>query len=217
MEEREGSASGGPTRDRNWTQGNILGNVLRLSWPMVISQTLTTVGPFLDMIWVGRLGSVSMAAVAAGGITIGLVITTVMGLVMGTRAMVARFIGASDVRAANHVAQQSLVISLAFSMVMAAVGVFFTEAILNLLGLGPEVVAAGTTYMRIMFIGSAAIAFRMTAEAILQASGDTVTPMWASFVYVFFESLFVPSLSLGRKRSLGGCSLAWASVAPPWL
>jgi len=156
-------------------------------------------GPLVDMIWVGRLGPVSIAIVGIGGIIIGLVITTVMGLAMGTRAMVARFMGARDVRAANHVAQQSLVIGLAFSIVMALVGFFFSEVILYLLGLEADVVAAGTSYMRIMFIGSTTIAFRMMTEGILQASGDTVTPMWTSFVYVFLRVALCPLLIFGKE------------------
>jgi len=199
MEEKEGSTRIGPTSGRDWTQGNILGNFLRLSWPMVISQTLTMAGPLVDMIWVGRLGSVAIVIVGIGGIIIVLVMTMVMGLAMGTRAMIARFMGAHDVRASNHVAQQSLVIGLAFSIVMAAVGFFFTEASLYLLGLEADVVAAGTPYMRIMFIGSATITFRMMTEGIMQASGDTVTPMWTSFVYVFFRITLCPLLIFGKE------------------
>jgi len=134
MEEKEGSTRIGPASGRDWTQGNILGNFLRLSWPMVISQTLTMAGPLVDMIWVGRLGSISIVIVGIGGIIIVLVMTMVMGLAMGTRAMVARFMGARDVRAANHVAQQSLVIGLAFSIVMAAVGVFSPRQVCTFLG-----------------------------------------------------------------------------------
>ena len=199
MEEAGDSAGRGVRVPRDWTKGNILHNLLRLSWPMVITNTLTVLGPTIDMIWVGRLGAVYIAAVAIGGITIGLVITAVMGLVMGTRAMVARFIGAGDVIGANHVAQQSLVISLAFSIAMAAVGFFFTEAILNLLGLEADVVTAGTPYIRLMFIGSAAVAFRMMAEGIMQASGDTVTPMWTSVVYMFFRIALCPLLVFGKE------------------
>ncbi len=199
MEETDVSPGRGAKFQRDWTKGNIFRNLLLLSWPMVISSTLMMLGPTIDMIWVGRLGAVSIAVVAIGGITIGLVITTVMGLVMGMRAMVARFIGAGDVRGANHVAQQSLVISLGFSVAMAAVGFFFTEAILNLLGLEADVVAAGTPYMRLTFIGSAAIAFRMMAEGIMQASGDTVTPMWTSVVYSFFRIALCPLLVFGKE------------------
>lgn len=197
MEETEGSDRAGPVIGRDWTQGSILRNFLRLSWPMAVTNTLTMVGPVMDMIWVGRLGTAPMAAVAAGGITIGLVITAVMGLAIGTRALIARYIGAGDVAGANQVAQQSLVTSLAFSIVMAAVGFFFTESFLRLLGLEAEVIAIGETYMRIMFLGSGTIAFRMMAESILQSSGDTVTPMWVSVVYVAFRMGLSPLLMFG--------------------
>jgi putative MATE family efflux protein len=184
---------------------------------MAVTNTLTMLGPTIDMIWVGRLGAVSMAAVAAGGITIGLVITAVMGLVTGTRAMVARFVGAGDVQGANHVAQQSLVVSLAFSIAMAAVGFFFTESILRLLGLDAEVVAAGERYMRIMFLGSATIAFRMMAEGIMQASGDTVTPMWTSVVYIAFRVALSPLLIFGQEMfhwwMFPGVGISGAAVA----
>ena len=42
---------------RDWTRGNILHNLLRLSWPMVLGNTLTTVGFTVDAIWAGRLGT----------------------------------------------------------------------------------------------------------------------------------------------------------------
>ncbi len=197
MKETEGSARAEPAVGRDWTQGSILRNFLILSWPMAVTNTLTMVGPVIDMIWVGRLGTTSMAAVAAGGIALGLVMTAVMGLATGARAMIARSIGANDVAGANHVAQQSLVISLAFSAAVGALGFLFTETILRLLGLGAEVIAVGTTYMRIMFIGSAAMAFRMMAEGIMQASGDTVTPMRASVAYVAFRTSLSPMLMFG--------------------
>ncbi len=199
MEETEGFARRKTPFGRDWTQGNILHNLLRLSWPMVISNLLMMLGPTIDMIWIGRLGTVSIAAVGAAGTAVMLVMTAMMGLLMGMRALIARFIGAGDVSGANHVAQQTLVISAVFSITMAAVGFFLAETILNLFGLGADVVAAGAAYMRIMFIGAAAMAFRMMAEGVMQASGDTVTPMWTSAVYRSFHIALCPFLIFGQE------------------
>ncbi|MBN1686868.1 MAG: MATE family efflux transporter, partial [Spirochaetales bacterium] len=197
MKKKEDTSGTKASVQKDWTQGHILHNILKLSWPMVLSNTLIMFGPLLDMIWVGRLGAVSMAAIASSGITIGLVITTVMGLATGSRAMIARFIGAGDLAGAVHVAQQSLLISLVFSVVMAGVGFFFASGFLKLLGLDADVVAVGTPYVRFMFLGSAAIAFRTMAEGILQASGDTVTPMWASVAYFISRVALSPLLIFG--------------------
>ncbi len=42
---------------RDWTQGSVTRNLLTLSWPMMVTERLYTLGISIDMIWVGRLGS----------------------------------------------------------------------------------------------------------------------------------------------------------------
>ena len=154
-------------------------------------------GPTIDMIWVGKLGSASMAAVGVAGIAVQLMMGAMMGLMMGMRAMVARFIGAHDVRGANHVAQQTVVVSVAFSVTMAVVGMFLAESILGIFGLEAAVIAEGAAYLRILFIGVAAMAFRMMAEGIMQASGDAVTPMRITVLFRLFHVLLCPFLIFG--------------------
>ena len=197
MEESAGHPGRGPGFGRDWTKGNIFHNLLRLSWPMAVSNTLMMVGPTIDMIWVGKLGQVAIAAITAAGSAVMLIMTAMMGLMMGMRAMVARFVGAGDIRGANHVAQQTMVISVAFSVGMAVIGIFFASEFLDMFGLDADVVAVAAPYMRIMFIGAAAMAFRMMAEGILQASGDTVNPMWVAIVYRLFHVALCPFLIFG--------------------
>ena len=186
-----------PEGMRDWTQGNVFRNLLLLSWPMVISNVLMMLGPTIDMIWVGRLGSEAMAAVGAAGIAVQLLMTAMFGLIMGVRAMVARLIGAGDFRAANHVAQQGLVLAGIAAVVMAALGIFFTEAILGLFGLDEAVVALGVAYLRIMFIGGAAMTFRIMGEAVMQAAGDAITPMVTATIYRLLHVALCPFLIFG--------------------
>ena len=134
MEEAPGSPKKNHI-DRDWTKGSILGSLWGLSWPMVISSTVTTLGPTVDMIWVGKLGSAAIAGVGVSSMVVMFMHTAVMGLQMGTRAMVARFIGAHDEKGANHASQQAFVISVLFSIFMAAIGIFLADKVLLLLGL----------------------------------------------------------------------------------
>ena len=55
-------------QDRDWTQGNIFRNLLMLAWPMLISNTLMMIGPTIDMLWIGRLGSAAIAGPALMGV-----------------------------------------------------------------------------------------------------------------------------------------------------
>jgi putative MATE family efflux protein len=164
---------------------------------MIISTSLTMLGPTIDMIWVGKLGSAAIAGVGISGMAVMLVNSARMGLNAGTRALVARFVGAGDAGEANHVAQQAFVISAIFSIVMAAIGIFLAEPILMVLGVEADVVAEGAAYMRIMFVGSVALSFRMMAEGIMQASGDAVTPMRIAVLFRVFHVILCPFLIFG--------------------
>jgi len=164
---------------------------------MVVSNVLMMLGPTIDMIWVGKLGSSSIAGVGVAGIAVQLIMGAMMGLIMGMRAMVARFVGAGDETGANHVAQQAIVVSTGFALLAAIIGLFFSEEILALFDLEAEVVSEGAAYLRIMFIGAAAMSFRMMAEGTMQASGDTITPMTITVIYRLFHITLCPFLIFG--------------------
>jgi len=188
---------GGRTFDRDWTQGSILKSLLSLSWPMVITNTLMMLGPTIDMVWVGRLGSASIAGVGVSGMAVQLASGAMMGLAQGMRALVARFIGAGDIAGANHAARQGFTISASFAVVMALIGIFLAEKILIAFGLEPDVVAEGAAYMRILFVGMIAMSLRMMAEGIMQASGDTLSPMKITIGYRIFHIALCPFLVFG--------------------
>jgi putative MATE family efflux protein len=197
IEDTEGGPGRGKTAYRDWTKGNILRNLLSLSWPMVVSNSLNMLGPTIDMIWVGKLGSASIAGVGIAGMAVMVVNSARMGLTTGTRAMIARFFGGGDIRGSNHVAQQAFIISAAFSIIMAVIGIALAEVIMRIMGVEPDVVSEGAAYMRIMFIGSVAMSFRMMGEGIMQASGDAQTPMRIAVFFRLFHVALCPFLIFG--------------------
>lgn len=155
---------------------------------MVVGGSLNMLGPTIDMIWVGKLGAAAIAAVGVSGMIVQLANSLTMGLYQGLRATVARFVGAGDTELANHVARQAVVVSLAYSIVMAAIGHFLATPIMRLMGVGEDVVALGAPYLSINFIGMVTMSFRNMTESMMQASGDSRTPMW---IAVFFRLLHI--------------------------
>lgn len=155
---------------------------------MVVGGSLNMLGPTIDMIWVGKLGAAAIAAVGVSGMIVQLANSLTMGLYQGLRATVARFVGAGDTELANHVARQAVVVSLAYSLVMAAIGHFLAFPIMRMMGVGEDVVALGAPYLSINFIGMVTMSFRNMTESMMQASGDSRTPMW---IAVFFRLLHI--------------------------
>jgi putative MATE family efflux protein len=182
---------------------------------MMVTEGLYTLGISIDMIWVGRLGPTAMAGIGVAGIFAGFQLMVMTGLSIGTRALIARRVGAGDIPGANHAAQQAFVISVAYTVVMALLGVFLAEPVLTLMGFAGDVVAVGASYMRIMFgLGSVTVAFWYMGYSIVQAAGDAVTPM---LIIIFCRLLHVPlsyALVLGAwgLPEMGSDGAAMANV-----
>jgi putative MATE family efflux protein len=219
-----------PSMDRDLTKGSITKNLWALTWPSIISNTITMLGPTIDLIWVGSLGSAALAGVGVSGMAVMVINSARMGLNTGTQALIARFVGAGDKPGANHVAQQTFVISTAFALIMATIGFFLAEPILVFIGVEPDVVKEGEVYMRIMFIGSVAMSFDVMSQGIMQASGDTLTPMKISICVRIFHIILCPFLVFGWwifpfmgvsgaaltgiiSQGLGGIVLLWMLFA----
>lgn len=154
-------------------------------------------GPTVDMIWVGRLGPAAIAGVGVSGMVVMLLISLMMGFNMGTRAMIARFVGAGDADNANHVALQAYVACAGFALVIVPSGIFFAEPLLSLFGLEADVIAEGIIYMRLMFIGAGFMSFWLMSESIMQASGDSSVPMKISVLYRCVHLVLCPFLIFG--------------------
>jgi putative MATE family efflux protein len=183
--------------ERDWTKGHTFHNFLRLAWPLIINDSLWVVGSVVDMIWVGRLGSASIAGVGVAGIVVMILMSARMGLNTGARALISRFMGAGDTAGAVHTAQQAFVVAAAYASIMALIGIIFADEILALLGLQPDVIKEGAAYMRIQFAAAAAMGFWMMAEGIMLASGDTIMPMKVTIVARLVHLVLDPFLIFG--------------------
>ncbi len=199
---------------KDWTQGNILSNLWQLSWPMAITQTLMSLGPTIDMIWVGRLGPVAIAAVGVSGVVVMLAQGAMMGLTAGMRALVARAVGARDNEMAQRVAQHAIILSLAYAVFMLLVGVFLSRQIIGIVNPEEDVLELATMYMKIQFVGGATVTFRMMMDAIMQASGDSVNPMKNAIVFRLLHILICPFLIFGWWvfPELGVAGAAYTSI-----
>jgi putative MATE family efflux protein len=197
---------------KDWTQGPVVNNLLQLSWPMIVMESLFVISQVVDMIWIGRLGPASIAGVGVANIVTQLVMAMDFGLIVGVRAMVARFVGAGDMKTANHVAAQALILSASWGALMMMVGITLAGPIMGLFGLEANVVSEGMSYMRVLFAGWITMDLLVMCLYVIQSSGDTIRPMFMeAFLRVIHISL-CPFLVLGLgpfpKMGVAGAALS---------
>jgi putative MATE family efflux protein len=197
---------------KDWTQGPIVRNLLLLSWPMVLMETLFVVSQVVDMIWVGKLGTSAIAAMGVAFIIVMLIMSLDFGLIMGARAMVARYVGAGDVRMANHIAAQALILGTSWGLLMTVLGIMLAKPFMGLFGLEPTVIADGVAYIRITFAGWLTMDAMVFILYIVQASGDAIRPMVIESLTRIIHISLCPFLVLGLwifpRMGVGGAALA---------
>jgi putative MATE family efflux protein len=125
--------------------------------------------------------------------------------------MVARFVGAGDIEKAQHAAQQALLVSAIYGGVFAIIGFFLSRPIMGLFGAQPEVITQGANYLRIWAIAWIPMSLYTMNFSIMQASGDTVSPMRIIVMTRALHLLLDPLLIFGwwvfPRLGVGGAAL----------
>jgi putative MATE family efflux protein len=163
----------------------------------MVHNALYMVGQTVDMIWIGRLGSAAVAGVGTAFIVHMVVLSAKMGLVTGARAMVARAMGSGDLQRANHLGTQAFVVSILYGIFFSVLGLVFADRIMGLFGLKPEVAALGTDYMRMLFGGWIFYSLWLMAFSLMQASGDSTTPMYIHLFTRCVQLILSPFMVFG--------------------
>ena len=156
--------------------------ILKLAWPVIAEQFLATITHIVDMMMVGRLGA---AAVTAIGLTMQPVFFTAAfasALSVGTTALVSRFIGSDKNKDAALVLQQSILLSILFSLSAALLFYFTAPQLLTFMGGETEVIALGSSYLRIMTPGFVFMVLAFIVTAALRGAGETKIPMKVNIV-----------------------------------
>ena len=182
---------------RDLTNGSLYRGILSLAIPMIASGTLQSIQNMVDLFFVNRLGENAVAAVGMSGQALMVLIAVFMGVGLSTVALISRAVGAKDPEHAAHVAGQSLLLSVFFSVCVGIVGFVFSTHILKALGAEPDVIELGTGYLHIIFSGVFFLCAAFVINGIFHASGDAVTPFVLGMIVTACNCVLNPLLIFG--------------------
>ncbi|MDX1534298.1 MAG: MATE family efflux transporter, partial [Thermoplasmata archaeon] len=138
-----------------------------------------------------------------GGQMVFFTFTIMISITSGTVALVARFVGAKEPERANGVLGQSLLLGVVLSLPIIVVGLLFGEAIVALFGAEPDVVAAGGTYIRTVFVAAPFLFTMFISIAALRGAGDTLTPLLVGLLVNVSNVVLNFHLIFGARYALG--------------
>ncbi|MGE5654301.1 MAG: MATE family efflux transporter [Bacillota bacterium] len=151
--------------------------IVQLAWPAVFEQILVTLFGMVDMMMVGGVGPAAIAAIGLTNQPMFLALAAFMALNVGTTALVARFVGAKDIKEANAAIHQSLLITLVLGTIMTAVVYFSAEPLVIFMGAEGDTIRYGVEYIKVIALGILPQTLSMSVTAVLRGAGDTKTPM----------------------------------------
>jgi len=163
-------------RNADLTSGSLIKPILWLAVPTVAGNLLQSAFNIADMYFVSRLGTTSIAAVSVAGLAIWLLWTSIIGVAIGSQALVTRFHGAGDEDSLRRAMATTLAVAGLATLALAAVGPLAGRPVLRLLGAEPDVVDLAFSYISVFFYGGFALIFMTMITAILRGLGDSVTP-----------------------------------------
>ncbi len=198
------------------TDGNVGKGLLIIALPIIISNMLQSVLEVVDMHFIGELGDTSIAG-GTLSVSIIMVLTTVlMGIVTATAAFVSRAYGSQKYERIQIVLSHALYLGLAFSAVLAVIGIFLPEQLLLLLSQGDTAIAAeGVKFLQPALIGSFIMMLLMTLITVFQSVGDSRTPMFVMVGVNIVNIILNPTLIQGLWifPELGLAGSAYASLS----
>ncbi|MHB8898714.1 MAG: MATE family efflux transporter [Thermoguttaceae bacterium] len=185
--------------------------MLWLALPVLLEQLLSMLVGLSDRVITGYyLETSHLAAINLMAYVLWLVYEMFAVVAIGGTAMVARFVGAGDLEAAQRVANQALVIGA----VMAVVGVIFWALAggwaIGLLGLHAEAAQQALLYIRIVLPVIPLIMIEAVGIACLRGAGD----MMAGLVTMAIVNLVNIALSWSLVLGLGPLPpMGWRGIA----
>ena len=211
-----GPGGGGPSwRSRDLTTGSIPKNLFSMAWPQSVESVLRVVMQILDLVWAGFLGTPHIAGVGVAQQYTQTVWTARQGIDTAQRAMVSRAIGMHNVPLAQLTVYQAATVTAIFWVIIASIGIIFTEPLLRLLAVPDNVVDKAMPYMRVQFAGQGFMGFQQILAHALLAAGDPITPMRASVVSRVVHGVVSPFLVFGLlgapEIGIAGAPLAAAT------
>jgi len=169
-----------------------LANVLWIAVPSAFGMIVMTIQSLVDMFWIGRLGTESVAAVAISGNIINVIFGLSGFLHTGTVALVSRAVGAKDKKEASQVVAHAFIMGGAVGIFLLIFCWISAPWMIRYFDAEPEVTNQAITYLQVMSIHLMLAFFLIPLAAVFYSSGDTVTPLILHSIAVILNSVLDP-------------------------
>lgn len=191
------------------TEGRPWEKILIFTFPMLLGNIAQQLYNTVDSVVVGKyIGDNALAAVGSAGPIFNLLLVLFVGISTGASIMVSQYFGAKKREELSITIGNCIVLTGIASIFIMIVATIAARPLLVLLKTPDSILDWCTSYLRILFIGIAGMAFYNILCGILRGLGDSVSALVylviASILNMVLDVLFVAKFNMG----VGGVALA---------
>lgn len=188
----------------DFTEGNILKQLIFFSGPIILANLLQTSYQVVDSLWIGNLlGADALGAVAISGAIIFTMLSFVIGLNNAALTILSQQKGKGSQQGLKNYLNAFVVTLTILAILFSVFGYILSEQLLKLLGTPDTLFPLAMDYLRINFVGMLFLFGYNFISTVLRSIGDSKSPlkfvMIAVILNVFLDPLFIAGLNLGVK------------------
>ncbi len=194
------------------TEGPVGRHLVDMTLPVLLGVGTMMGQAFIDAWFLGRVGDRALAAHAFSFPILMIVTSVAIGLGAGTSSVVARAIGAHDLRRARRLATDSLFLSFLITAAFCILGVLTINPLFRLLGAPDDMIPMIRSFMLILYSGVPFVVVGMVGMASMRATGDTRLPsklmILGSILNVLLDPIFIFGFGPIPALGLNGAAVA---------
>jgi len=189
---------------KDLTKGKENRLIFYFALPMLLGNVFQQLYNVVDSAIVGKyLGDEALAAVGASFPIIFLLISLIIGITIGGTISISHYFGAKDNEKVRLTVDTMNIVIFGASIVIAIVGILFSDQVFRLIELPEEVIPQASDYLRVYLLGLPFFFGFWNISAILRGVGDSKTPLYflilSTLLNIGLDFLFIAGFGWGIK------------------
>jgi putative MATE family efflux protein len=180
--------------------------IFMLSWPVMVGMILQSLLGTVDTYFISKLGTSESAAAGLSNSASAVIFVMSTLVSAGTIALVSRSYGEGNMEAVKKLSGESILLSAIFGITLGIICYLNTSNIINMVfNPKPNVAVLAEEYLSIIFMGTIFVFLNSALRTMLQALGDTLTPLIifgiSNILNAILNPIFIVTLNFGIKGS----------------
>ena len=189
-----------------------MNNLIRISWPGAVELILASMISMVNMALVSSIGKEAVSAVGITNQPIMIPYVAIQAFGIGGMAIAARAIGTGNLAESKKACEQTIMLSIVFSLIIAVFLYFWGGKLVLIMGATEDYYHLAEIYMRYSAVGVVFQAISTTVASMLRSAGRTKLSMYfniaANLTNVLFCILLINGLGPFPRLGFLGAAIA---------